>query len=232
MSPNDNLNQTSTPNSADSKTNDSTSDEKKESGYKTVVTSAKSGTSDSAVTYTKINQTAPPADNASTSQSKVSSPSAKPSEEVTIIAKGTKIVGDISADGGLRVGGDIKGNIHVVGKLELNGKVIGDIEAEDIIVCTSMVKGNVAARNMITLDKETTVVGDVSARTAELDGRIKGNMTVKQRAHMQTDSVLLGNLTSGTVNIEEGAMLRGDISITDMQGNDVKIDDLDFEIEF
>ena len=172
----------------------------------------------------EIKQTAATKEQASTSK--------KPSEEITIIAKGTKIVGDISADGGLRVGGDVKGNIHVVGKLELNGKVIGDIEAEDIIVTTSMVKGNVVARNKITLDKETTVAGDVSARTAELDGRIKGNMNVKQRAHMQADSVLMGNLTSGTVNIEEGAMLRGDISITNMRGKDVAIDDLDFEIEF
>ena len=156
----------------------------------------------------------------------------EPSQEITVIAPGTKIVGDINADGGLRVGGEIKGNIQVAGKLELNGKIIGDIEAEDITVSTSMVKGNVVARSTISLDKDTTVVGDVSACNAELDGKIKGNLTVKERAHMQSDSILMGNLSSGVVNIEEGAMLRGDISITSVKSKDVTIEDLDFEIKF
>ena len=220
----------------DLNSSDSANDEKKDAD-KVAVATSKSGDTEAATTETKTGKTGnsvvstPVSTPASTTKSNTST-SDKPSEEVTIIAKGTKIVGDISADGGLHVGGEIKGNIYVVGKLELNGKVIGDIEAEDIGVTTSMVKGNVTARNSITLDKETTVVGDVSAKTAELDGRIKGNMTVKERAHIQTDSILLGNLTSGTVNIEEGAMLRGDIAITDMQGHDVSIDDLDFDIVF
>ena len=215
----------------------STDDEKKQDEDKTAVTAPKSGESETATTETKTSKLGNAAAGNTASTPVVAakgstSTSDKPSEEITIIAKGTKIVGDISADGGLRVGGEIKGNIHVVGKLELNGKVIGDIEAEDITISTSMVKGNVAARSSITIDKETTVAGDVSARNAEFDGRIKGNMTVKERAHIQTDSVLLGNLTSGIVNIEEGAMLRGDILITDSQGNEVNIDELDFDIVF
>ena len=213
-----------------------TNDEKKQDEDKTAVTDPKSGENEATATEAKTNKPGTGVGNSVSTPAVAAkgstSTSGKPSEEITIIAKGTKIVGDISADGGLHVGGEIKGNIHVVGKLELNGKVIGDIEAEDITISTSMVKGNVAARSSITIDKETTVAGDVSARNAEFDGRIKGNMTVKERAHIQTDSVLLGNLTSGIVNIEEGAMLRGDILITDSQGNDVKIDELDFDIVF
>lgn len=154
-----------------------------------------------------------------------------PSNEVTIIAPGTKIIGDIDTDGGLRIGGSIKGNVHVAATLELNGKVIGDIEAEDIKITTSVIKGNVTARNLINMDKDTTVVGDVAARNVEIDGKIKGNLSVSERAHIETDSILVGNLISGTVNIEEGAMLKGDISITNIQGDDVDVDIPDFDID-
>lgn len=153
-----------------------------------------------------------------------------PSSEVTVIAPGTKIVGDIEADGGLQVGGSVKGNLKVAATLDLNGRIIGDIEAEDISVITSVVKGNVTARNMMRIDKDTTVVGDLMARNAEIDGKIKGNVTVTERAHIKADSILVGNLVSGTVNVEEGAMLKGDISIVSAQKDDLKVDDLEFDI--
>lgn len=137
----------------------------------------------------------------------------EPTDEVTIISPGTKIVGDISTNGSLQIGGDIRGNITVASTLELAGRVIGNIEAEDITISSSAVRGDIAARNSIHMDKDTTVIGDVITKTAEINGKIRGNMTVIDRAHIEADSVLVGNLVSGTVNIEDGAMLKGDVSI-------------------
>ena len=158
-------------------------------------------------------------------------PPAVPSGETTVIAPGTKIVGDIEADGFLQVGGSVKGNLKVAATLDLNGRIIGDIEAQDVSVVTSMVKGNVTARETLRVDKDTTIVGDVVARNAEIDGKIKGNVTVTERAHVKSDSVLMGNLVSGTVNVEEGAMLKGDISITSMKRDSVVVEDLEFDIQ-
>ena len=158
-------------------------------------------------------------------------PRAVPSDETTIIAPGTKIVGDIEADGCLQVGGSIKGNLKVAAMLDLNGRIIGDIEAQDVTVLTSLVKGNVTARDTLRVDKDTTIVGNVVARNAEIDGKIKGNVAVSERAHVKSDSVLMGNLVSGTVNVEEGAMLKGDISITSMQSDSVVVEDLEFDIQ-
>lgn len=149
---------------------------------------------------------------------------------VTVIAAGTKIVGDIDTDGALCIEGSVKGNVRVGTKLDLNGKVLGDIEAEDIEIISTAVKGNVVARNTVHMDKDTTIVGDVSAKNAEIDGKIKGNLTVSERAHIKVDSILMGNLVSGTVNIEEGAMLKGDISITNIQSENVTIVEPDFDI--
>lgn len=137
--------------------------------------------------------------------------------ETTVIAPGTTVMGDITTSGGLRIGGDVKGNLRVVSMMELNGKVIGDIEAADAVIVGSVIRGNVTISNSLTMDGDTTIVGDIIAKTLESDGKIKGNVSVEDRAHFQSSAVLVGNLTSGTIIIDEGAMLKGDISITSAQ---------------
>ena len=150
---------------------------------------------------------------------------------VTVIAAGTVIVGDITVSGGLCVNGSIKGNVKVANKLELNGKIIGDIQAEDAVITASTIKGSVITENSIDVDGETTIIGDVTARTAEINGKIKGNLTVDERGSFQSKAILVGNLVSGTVIIDEGAMLKGDISITSAQKENVTVEEPDFDIE-
>ena len=150
--------------------------------------------------------------------------------ETTIIAPGTTIVGDMTTAGGLRVGGEIKGNLKVASMMELNGKVIGDIEAADAVIIGSTVRGNVVVSNVLTMDGDTIIVGDVTAKNVDINGKIKGNLSVEERGHFQQDAVLVGNLMSGTVIIDEGAMLKGDISITSAQTENVTVDEPEFDI--
>ncbi len=150
---------------------------------------------------------------------------------VTYIAPGTVVVGDINTNSDLRVLGEVKGNLKVATKLELNGKVIGDIEADEAAIANSLIRGNLTVRNLVTLDADTTVVGDVSARNAEINGKVKGNLTVDERGHFKTNATLVGNLISGTVIIDEGAMLKGDIAITNAQYEDISVEEPEFDIE-
>ncbi len=151
--------------------------------------------------------------------------------DVTVVAPGTVIVGDISTAGGLRVEGEIKGNLNVASTLELTGKIIGDIKAADAVITKSLIKGNVAVKNFVTIDGETTVVGDVSGRTSQVNGKVKGNLTVEERAHFEPRATLVGNLIAGTVIIDEGAMLKGDIAITNAQNENINVEEPDFDID-
>lgn len=151
--------------------------------------------------------------------------------EVTVIAAGTTIVGDLNTSGSLTVNGDIKGNIKVAHKLVLNGKIIGDIEAEDAEITSSLVRGNVAVQKNFCMDGGTTVVGDISATCAKSNGKIKGNLTVLERGHFENAATLVGNLVAGTVIIDEGAMLKGDIAITNAQNENIAVDEPEFDIE-
>lgn len=151
-------------------------------------------------------------------------------ENVTVISSTTTIIGDLSVDGCLLVEGNVKGNIFVSDAFESHGKIIGNIEANDITLQSTAIKGNVIARNAIQIDEQTTVVGDVSAPSGEFRGKIKGNLSVDGLGHFSSNAILVGNLVSGTVIIDQGAMLKGDIEITSAQDEEVTVDELDFDL--
>ncbi len=185
-----------------------------------------------AATYAPAPAAAPYTPPAATSAPYEEPPAAAVSAgSVTVIAAGTTIVGDINTAGGLTINGDVKGDIKVATKLILNGKIIGDVEAENAEITGSMVRGNIKVTETFAMDGATTVVGDISARNAKSNGKIKGNLTVMERGHFESSATLVGNLIAGTVIIDEGAMLKGDIAITNAQNENIAVDEPEFDIQ-
>ncbi len=155
------------------------------------------------------------------------------SDNVTVIAEGTTLVGSLTTAGGLRVDGNIKGDVNAASDAEINGKVIGDVEANSATIKDSDIKGNLKLKEALNVDRNSTIIGDINANTVQINGQVKGNLSVTERAHFEANAVLVGDLISSTVIIDEGAMLRGDISITSAQHDTVDVDDpvFDFDID-
>ncbi|MFH1540298.1 MAG: polymer-forming cytoskeletal protein [Elusimicrobiota bacterium] len=102
----------------------------------------------------------------------------------TIIAKGTKVEGDITSDGTIRVDGEILGHILkatgvIVGK---TGKVGGNLNAEDVAV-GGEVSGNVTVLNTLELFSTARVVGNIEAQTLSIqEGAVlEGKCTVSKK---------------------------------------------------
>lgn len=129
----------------------------------------------------------------------------------TTIASGTVVVGEIHSKGDLNLFGEIKGNVETIGNVQIGGRIMGNVSGNDMIITSSAVKGNVAAQGSLQLDGGSVVMGDLKAREAQFDGQVKGNLTVEGLAHFFADTVLLGNVSVGSLIIDEGARLRGEI---------------------
>ncbi|MEG0339187.1 MAG: polymer-forming cytoskeletal protein [Oscillospiraceae bacterium] len=129
----------------------------------------------------------------------------------TTIALGTVVIGEIHSKGDLNLYGEIKGNVETTGNINLGGRIMGNIIGNDMTITTSAVKGNVAASGAMSIDSGSVVLGDLKAREAQFDGQVKGNLTVEGLAHFLSDTVLLGNVSVGSLIIDEGARLRGEI---------------------
>lgn len=91
----------------------------------------------------------------------------------SLIAQGTRVDGAVSFYDGLRIDGDIQGDVlgledrPSILVISESASVTGQVQADHIIINGS-VTGPVVARRMLELQPKARIVGDVSYRTLEM----------------------------------------------------------------
>ncbi len=90
-----------------------------------------------------------------------------------MIAHGTQIDGNIAFADGLRVDGDVNGNVHAsdgvasILVISESAKVVGAVEADHIII-NGTVHGPVHARHMLELQPKARIEGDIQYAALEM----------------------------------------------------------------
>ncbi|HPE74962.1 MAG TPA: polymer-forming cytoskeletal protein [Draconibacterium sp.] len=87
-----------------------------------------------------------------------------PNQSINIISEGTKIKGDVIANGDIRIDGELLGNISAKSKLVIGpkGKIEGQIICNNIEI-SGYVKGKVTATDLINMKSTSQIVGDIIA---------------------------------------------------------------------
>lgn len=142
--------------------------------------------------------------------------------EITTIAKGTILIGEIRSEGNVNMNGDLKGTITSTGDITVSGKVLGSIDGKDIELKGAAVQGIINATGNVNIDDASVLVGDINASSLNLTGRVKGNIIVKNEATLNPNSILIGDVTAKRISMHQ-AKVQGKI--------DVSPDDLDIVID-
>jgi cytoskeletal protein CcmA (bactofilin family) len=85
-------------------------------------------------------------------------------QSINIISEGTKIKGDINANGDIRIDGELVGNILVKGKLVVGpkGRIEGQINCSNIEI-SGYIKGKVTAGELLNMKSTSQITGDIVA---------------------------------------------------------------------
>ncbi|MGB5942580.1 MAG: polymer-forming cytoskeletal protein [Leeuwenhoekiella sp.] len=97
----------------------------------------------------------------------------EPGNKQNRISEGTKIVGQIIAQGGLRIDG------HIEGTIEAPGKVV--------------------------LGKSGKITGDLTCTDADIEGTLKGKLSVSELLSLKSSASIDGEVITGKLAIEPGA---------------------------
>lgn len=83
---------------------------------------------------------------------------------INIISEGTKIKGDISASGDIRIDGELVGNINAKGRLVIGpqGKVDGEVNCNNIEI-SGYIKGKINVSELLTMKASAQIFGDIVA---------------------------------------------------------------------
>ena len=87
--------------------------------------------------------------------------------------------------------------------------VTGEMSVEHDLRVEGSVKGGVSVGGMLVLGPTGRVEGDVTARSATLAGHITGNVKATEKLVLESKSVLLGDLQTRELVIQEGAVFQG-----------------------
>ena len=130
-------------------------------------------------------------------------------DDTTYITKGTLIKGNIETDGGIDVIGAVEGDVKCAGKLIIGGSIEGNIEAGEIYANAAKIKGEIITEGSVKIGVGTVVVGNVTATSAVIAGAINGDIDVQGPVIVDSTAVIMGDIKSRSVQINNGAVIEG-----------------------
>lgn len=130
-------------------------------------------------------------------------------DDTTYITKGTTIKGNIETDGSVDVIGVVEGNISCGGKLIVGGSIVGNVTAGEVYANAAKIEGEVICDGSVKIGVGTVVVGNVNATSAVIAGAVNGDIDVHGPVIVDSTAVIMGNIKSRSVQINNGAVIEG-----------------------
>ncbi len=98
----------------------------------------------------------------------------------TIIGKGSKITGNLKVDGGVRIDGEIEGELESNGFVTIGqtGVAKASINAYECLIA-GKVEGNISVKEALELDKTAILTGDITAKVVKITAGAVFNGTSK-----------------------------------------------------
>ena len=131
------------------------------------------------------------------------------SNETGVIISGMTVQGDIVSQGSLDVIGSIVGNVEIRGKLKVTGEVTGNSHAAEIYAERARINGEVKSDGSVKVGQDTIIIGNIFATSAVIAGAVKGDIDVKGPVILDTSAIVMGNIKSKSVQINNGAVIEG-----------------------
>ena len=133
-------------------------------------------------------------------------------DESSVITQGMTITGDITSEGSLDVIGTIQGNIAIRGKLTISGTINGDSKAGEIFADSAKITGEVCSSGSVKIGQASVILGNVSGTSAVIAGAVKGDIDVHGPVILDTSAIVMGDIKSKSVQINNGAVIEGHCS--------------------
>ena len=122
--------------------------------------------------------------------------------EVAVLTDSMIINGNIATEGALDVRGSIVGNVEALGKLNITGASQGNSQAAKIT-------GELRSGGSVKIGQSTVIIGNIYASSAVIAGAVKGDIDVKGPVILDSSAIVMGDIKSKSVQINNGAVIEG-----------------------
>lgn len=137
------------------------------------------------------------------------SSSKRPSDEESVLTASMLINGNIATEGSLDLRGSVVGNIEALGKLNITGTIQGNSQAAEIYAEGAKITGELRSMGSIKIGQSTVIIGNIFANSAVIAGAVKGDIDVKGPVILDASAIVMGDIKSKSVQINNGAVIEG-----------------------
>jgi len=130
-------------------------------------------------------------------------------DETAVITAGMTIKGDISSQGSVDIIGDIIGNIDIMGKLNVTGSINGNSKSAEFYAEKARINGEVHSEGSLKIGQNSIIIGNIFGSSAVIAGAVKGDIDVHGPVVLDTSAIVMGNIKSRSVQINNGAVIEG-----------------------
>jgi cytoskeletal protein CcmA (bactofilin family) len=135
-------------------------------------------------------------------------------EEQTIISRNTVIDGNIRAFANVSIEGSVKGDVKITKDITMSGRVVGNIECNNTSLMGASMQGSVVSKGQVQLDRDSLLLGDITAQYVNINGKIRGNIEIGGKAEFKSEAYVLGNISAATITVIDGANIQGYVNTT------------------
>lgn len=108
---------------------------------------------------------------------------------------------------------------HIVNIIQIHTQISGDVNCKGDLRLDGTIKGNVKVSGRLVMGHDAHIEGLVECENAEISGRIKGDIKVKEVLHLKKNCIVEGDIYTKKLIIEADAVFNGKCI---MQNKEVK----------
>lgn len=105
-----------------------------------------------------------------------------------------------------RAADEISNSSNVIGK---STTITGTITAAGNLRVEGVVQGDINSQAKVALGTEAQVEGNITAQNADLEGKVKGNLSITDVLVLKATAVITGDISTGKLVIEPGVVFNG-----------------------
>lgn len=133
----------------------------------------------------------------------------RPSDEVSVLTDSMIVNGNIATEGALDIRGSVVGNVEALGKLNITGAIQGNSQAAEIYAEGAKITGELRSNGSIKIGQSSVIIGNIFATSAVVAGAVKGDIDVKGPVILDSSAIVMGDIKSKSVQINNGAVIEG-----------------------
>ena len=99
-------------------------------------------------------------------------------------------------------------------------KVQGDLKSDGDIRIEGEVQGSIITKGNVFIGGQASVEATIQAGSAQIAGKVMGDVSVSKRLELQSSARLKGNISAAELVIQQGAQFNGSSSMTGAEALD------------